>query len=60
MGSRSSNAAAGLDDNGAGYIRNAQGETTSLKDADIASALEAYELSNYSDTEGGFSNYEGY
>jgi hypothetical protein len=60
MGTRSSNAATGLDDNGAGYIRNAQGEITSLKDADIASALEAYELSTYSDTEGGFSNYEGY
>jgi hypothetical protein len=59
MGTRSSNAAAGLDDDGAGYIRNAQGELTSLKDADIASALESYEMSSYTDTEGGWSNYEG-
>lgn len=59
MGTRSSNAAIGLDDDGAGYIRNARGELTSLKDADIAAALESYELASYSDTEGGWSNYEG-
>lgn len=59
MGSRSSNAAAGLDDDGAGYIRNEFGELTSLKDADIASALATYVLSSYSDTDSGWSNYEG-
>jgi hypothetical protein len=59
MGTRSFNAAAGLDDDGAGYIRNAEGELTSLRDADITSALETYELSGYTDTEGGWSNYEG-
>jgi hypothetical protein len=60
MGNRNTNAAAELDADGAGYIRNEQGELTSLKDADITSALATYELSSYSDTEGGWSNYEGH